>query len=54
MADLKLYEYEIGGVTHTAQLSTEDAERLGAKTVRTAKAPTTKARQAPANKGTGA
>lgn len=50
MADLKLYEYEIGGVTHTAQLSTEDAERLGAKTVRTAKAPTTKARQAPENK----
>lgn len=48
MADLKLYEYEIGGVTHTAQLSTEDAERLGAKE---AKAPATKARQAPANKG---
>lgn len=54
MADLKLYEYEIGGVTHTAQLSAEDAERLGAKSVRGAKAPVTKARQAPANKGTGA
>ena len=50
MADLKLYEYEIGGVTHTAQLSTEDAERLGAKEAKGAKAPATKARQAPANK----
>ena len=55
MADqLKIYEYEVGGVAHTAQLSAEDAERYGAKEAKGAKAPATKARQAPANKGTGA
>lgn len=51
---LKLYEYEVGGITHTAQLSAEDAERYGAKEVKGAKAPANKSRQAPANKGTGA
>lgn len=51
---LKLYEYEVGGVTHTAQMSSDDAERLGAKEVKGAKAPANKSRQAPANKGTGA
>lgn len=53
MASMKLYEYKVGNVTHTAQMSEDDAERLGAKEVKAAKAPTTKARQAPANKAAG-
>lgn len=48
---LKLYEYEVGGIVHTAQMDDDYAEKLGAKEVKSAKAPTTKARQAPANKG---
>ncbi|AWY06508.1 hypothetical protein HOT45_gp06 [Gordonia phage Trine] len=50
MADLKLYEYEVAGVLHTAQLTSEDAERLQAKEVRSARAPRTKAAKAPENK----
>lgn len=47
---LKLYEYEVAGVVHTAQMSAEDAERLGAKEAGARQA---KARQAPANKAAG-
>ncbi|ATW59005.1 hypothetical protein PBI_MAHDIA_6 [Gordonia phage Mahdia] len=53
VASMKLYEYKVGNVTHTAQMSEDDADRLGAKEVKAAKAPTTKARQAPANKAAG-
>lgn len=51
MADLKLYEYEIGGVKHVAQMSSEDADRYKAKLVKSGSAPTTKAAPAPENKG---
>ena len=47
---LKLYEYEVNGIKHTAQMTAEYAEQVGAKEVKAAKAPTTKARQAPENK----
>ena len=50
---LKLYEYEVGGIVHIAQMTSEYAETVGATEVKAAKAPTTKARQAPANKAAG-
>ncbi|QLF83985.1 hypothetical protein SEA_UPYO_6 [Gordonia phage Upyo] len=50
MAAMKVYEYEVNGVKHTAQMTEEDAERLGGKEVKAGSAPKTKAAPAPANK----
>lgn len=43
---LKIYEYEINGIAHTAQLDAETAERYGAKEVKGGHAPANKARGA--------
>ena len=50
MAEMKMYEYEVGGIKHTAQMTEEDAKRYQAKPVRQAPAPRTKAAKTPANK----
>lgn len=34
MAEMKLYEYDVNGVTHVAQLSEEDADRYGRKALK--------------------
>lgn len=47
---LKLYQYKVGGIVHTAQMTAEDADRLEAKEVKAAPAPTTKAATPPENK----
>ena len=48
---MKLYEYEVNGVGHVAQMSDADAKRLKAKAVRQAAPAKTKAAPAPENKG---
>lgn len=45
-AQLKIYEYEVNGIKHTAQLDEETAEKYGAVAVKSAQAPTNKARAA--------
>lgn len=50
MAELKLYEYEVGGIKHTAQMTAEDAKRYDAKAVKAGATPSTKAAPAPENK----
>lgn len=48
---MEVYEYEVNGVLHTAQMTSEDAKRLGAKRAKGALAPTeSKAAPAPENK----
>lgn len=42
------YEYEVNGIRHTALLTAEHAERIGAKRL---EAPANKARTTPENKG---
>lgn len=50
MAELKLYEYEVGGVKHTAQMTAEDAKRYNGKPAKGGATPSTKAAPAPENK----
>ncbi len=49
MADLKEYDVDINGITHTLQLSAEDAKRYEGATARKAAAPANK-QAAPQNK----
>lgn len=49
---MKTYEVEINGVTHTFQMTAEDAKRYpGAKEVKAASAPANKSRAASNKKG---
>lgn len=45
-AALKIYEYEVNGIKHTAQLDEETADKYGATLVKAAQAPANKARGA--------
>lgn len=52
---MDVYEYEVNGVKHTAQMTAEDSKRLGAKKAKDALAPVaapsaTKAAPTPENK----
>lgn len=50
MAELKLYEYEVNGIKHVAQMTAEDAKRYDAKAAKAGAVPTTKGAAAPENK----
>lgn len=52
---MDVYEYDVNGITHTAQMTAEDAKRLGAKKAKGAlppeeTAPQSKAGPTPENK----
>lgn len=52
MAELGVYEYDVNGVKHTAQLDADDAKRYKAKKVQKGQAPReTKQAATPENKG---